>query len=488
YIDGRKNSGEIDRCLKKVAEGVEQFEDIWQKLHNAANTNQKEKYEADLKKEIKKLQRLRDQIKTWVASNEIKDKRQLVENRKLIETQMERFKVVERETKTKAYSKEGLGLAQKVDPAQREKEEVGTWLTNTIDTLNMQVDQFESEVESLSVQTRKKKGDKEKQDRIEELKKFIERHRYHIRMLETILRMLDNDSVQVEAIRKIKDDVEYYIDSSQDPDFEENEFLYDDLDLEDIPQSLVATSPPGHSHLEDEIFQQSSSTPTSTTSSSPIPPSPATCTTENSEDDKKRGRSTDSEVSQVSVKMPKPLPVKQEEGTGAEKPNSPKTEVKVISMTTLSVVRELEFLCSSRYDNSVHTSWRIFFPKCLLVCPHQPQEPLSSLKSMAERAAMSSGIEGDVTSLHLTSEIFPSSTTAPSGPPSGPQPSLSEVSIPPSLGVCPLGPVPLSKDQGYQQVMQEQAWTHMPHPSDSERIRCSEIFTTHLFLPVVLYR
>lgn len=34
-------------------------------------------------------------------------------------------------------------------------------LQNTIDTLNMQVDQFESEVECLSVQTRKKKGDKE---------------------------------------------------------------------------------------------------------------------------------------------------------------------------------------------------------------------------------------------------------------------------------------------------------------------------------------
>lgn len=53
-------------------------------------------------------------------------------------------------------------------------------------------------------------------------------------MLETILRMLDNDSIQVDAIHKIKDDVEYYIDSSQDPDFEENEFIYDDLDLEEI--------------------------------------------------------------------------------------------------------------------------------------------------------------------------------------------------------------------------------------------------------------
>ena len=102
-------------------------------VHNATNANQKEKYEADLKKEIKKLQvcinlillnfvltyvilcmhlnpyhvcnatfslppvcnfklfsrplqRLRDQIKTWMASNDIKDKRILQDNRKLIET------------------------------------------------------------------------------------------------------------------------------------------------------------------------------------------------------------------------------------------------------------------------------------------------------------------------------------------------------------------------------------------------------------------
>lgn len=33
--------GEIDRCLKKVAEGVETFEDIWKKVHNATNSNQK---------------------------------------------------------------------------------------------------------------------------------------------------------------------------------------------------------------------------------------------------------------------------------------------------------------------------------------------------------------------------------------------------------------------------------------------------------------
>uniref|UniRef100_A0A8C6TXY2 CCR4-NOT transcription complex subunit 3 n=1 Tax=Neogobius melanostomus TaxID=47308 RepID=A0A8C6TXY2_9GOBI len=574
---------EIDRCLKKVAEGVEQFEDIWQKLHNAANANQKEKYEADLKKEIKKLQRLRDQIKTWVASNEIKDKRQLVENRKLIETQMERFKVVERETKTKAYSKEGLGLAQKVDPAQREKEEVGMWLTNTIDTLNMQVDQFESEVESLSVQTRKKKGDKEKQDRIEELKKFIERHRFHIRMLETILRMLDNDSVQVDAIRKIKDDVEYYIDSSQDPDFEENEFLYDDLDLEDIPAALMATSPTGQSHLEDELFQHSSSTPTSTTSSSPIPPSPATCTTVStllSPIDMHYSKYSTLSYRHSPVKNGNPSLLSSSSSSSSSSCSSSSvsalTSPSFVSMATMagggsnsissSIISNMGNIGNmsggglSLLPAAIHLSNNTSagsYSNATQQPPHPSTQPPQILQakipSSAPSAALPSvpsanshpagpsppntsmqgqlppvsqppigstsnslglglgmslgkapgsmatspmssglGLSGMPASLSALSSLLSSSTPTPyaqaaamgttSGLPGslaprlrraplGPQPSLSEVNIPPSLGVCPLGPVPLSKDQVYQQAMEEAAWTHMPHPSDSERIR-----------------
>jgi hypothetical protein len=79
-------TAEIDRTLKKVSEGVELFESIYEKMQASTNQTQKEKQELDLKTQIKKLQRLRDQIKTWVASNDIKDKSALVENRKLIET------------------------------------------------------------------------------------------------------------------------------------------------------------------------------------------------------------------------------------------------------------------------------------------------------------------------------------------------------------------------------------------------------------------
>jgi CCR4-NOT transcription complex subunit 3 len=55
-------------------------------MQSSTNQTQKEKSELDLKTQIKKLQRLRDQIKTWVASNDIKDKSALLENRRLIET------------------------------------------------------------------------------------------------------------------------------------------------------------------------------------------------------------------------------------------------------------------------------------------------------------------------------------------------------------------------------------------------------------------
>lgn len=83
----RKLQQEVERCFKKVDEGVVEFEEIYDKIHSpTTNPAQKEKLEDNLKREIKKLQRLRDQIKTWAASNDIKDKGPLIDKRKLIET------------------------------------------------------------------------------------------------------------------------------------------------------------------------------------------------------------------------------------------------------------------------------------------------------------------------------------------------------------------------------------------------------------------
>ncbi|XP_075266115.1 CCR4-NOT transcription complex subunit 3-like [Convolutriloba macropyga] len=238
--DKRKLQAEIDRCLKRVHEGTADFDEIWQKVQNATNTNQKEKFEADLKKEIKKLQRLRDQIKTWMQSNDIKDKRPLMEARKLIETHMERFKVMERDTKTKAYSKEGLGKEAKVDPREQAKEEMSECLSEMVDQLNLEVEQFEAEVEQLKSRTNKKK-DKDKAEKVEELGGRITKHRFYITKMEMLKRMLENDSVEPDDVRNIEDTLKDYIERSREPDFVEDECVFETFDFEITPDSIPAS-------------------------------------------------------------------------------------------------------------------------------------------------------------------------------------------------------------------------------------------------------
>lgn len=82
----RKLQQEVDKCFKRISEGVTEFDEIYEKIEQSNNPAQKEKLEDNLKKEIKKLQRLRDNIKTWVANSDIKDKGPLMEQRKIIET------------------------------------------------------------------------------------------------------------------------------------------------------------------------------------------------------------------------------------------------------------------------------------------------------------------------------------------------------------------------------------------------------------------
>ncbi|KAL2552995.1 transcription regulator NOT2/NOT3/NOT5 family protein [Forsythia ovata] len=246
----RKLQGEIDRVLKKVQEGVDVFDSIWNKVYDTDNANQKEKFEADLKKEIKKLQRYRDQIKTWIQSSEIKDKKvsasyeqALMDARKQIEREMERFKICEKETKTKAFSKEGLGQQPKTDPKEKAKSETRDWLNNVVSELENQIDSFEAEIEGLSV----KKG-KTRPPRLTHLETSITRHKAHIKKLELILRLLDNDELSPEQVNDVKDFLDDYVERNQEDfdEFSDVDDLYSSLPLDKVEslEELVTIGAP----------------------------------------------------------------------------------------------------------------------------------------------------------------------------------------------------------------------------------------------------
>lgn len=256
----RKLQTEIDRTLKKVTEGLELFESIHEKLMASTNAAQKDKLENDLKSQIKKLQRLRDQIKVWLTSNDVKDKSALMENRKSIEAQMERFKAIEKEMKTKAFSKEGLIAATRLDPAEKAKLEARHALEDFVDSLSRQIEQADAEIEVLqsSATGPRKKGGKSSsagnsEGRANELERSNERRKWHVSKLEAVMRLLENGKISVDQVGELKEDVSYFVESNQEEDFDEDEGIYDDLHLEEEEDALGLL----HDHDHDEAVSES---------------------------------------------------------------------------------------------------------------------------------------------------------------------------------------------------------------------------------------
>ncbi|ODV74166.1 Not3-domain-containing protein, partial [Cyberlindnera jadinii NRRL Y-1542] len=291
----RKLQQEIDKVFKKVKEGLEIFDGYYDKLQTCENQSQKEKLESDLKREIKKLQKQRDQIKSWLSGNEVKDKKLLLENRKTIENAMERFKVVEKNMKTKAYSREGLNQDRN-DPRQKEKEETSEFLQQMIEDLERQNEKHEATIDHLQNSGKKsKKLDGATKQEISDLQDKMDRNLWHLDKLEQVQRLIMNDMLDCEPVNDLQEDIKYYVEENEDPDFLEDDAIYDDLKLDEVEDSfgnVAELAPKEEEHesvlIDDTpkkpvVHQQtpphsSGSATSTTTSTASIPPPAATAT------------------------------------------------------------------------------------------------------------------------------------------------------------------------------------------------------------------
>jgi len=146
---------------------------------------------------------------------------------------MERFKAVEKAMKTKAYSKEGLSAAAKLDPKEQAKAEAGEFLSNMVDALEQQIEALEAESESIQVTMKKGKSQAAKAERIANIEHVIERHKWHQGKLELIRRSLENGGIETEQVTDLEESIRYYVSDGMNDDFMEDEGLYDDLALEE---------------------------------------------------------------------------------------------------------------------------------------------------------------------------------------------------------------------------------------------------------------
>jgi CCR4-NOT transcription complex subunit 3 len=146
---------------------------------------------------------------------------------------MEKFKAVEKEMKTKAFSKEGLSAAAKLDPKEKEKLEMCQFLSNMVEELERQVETLEAEEEALQATVKKGKKDTGKADRLAEIGRLTERHKWHQGKLELLLRSLENGNVDTEQVHELQENIKYYVEENQSVEFVEDDAIYDDLNLEE---------------------------------------------------------------------------------------------------------------------------------------------------------------------------------------------------------------------------------------------------------------
>lgn len=230
--NNRKTQSEIDKLLKKIDEGIDEYDSLYEKFTDAANQPLKERFEGDLKKEIKKLQRHREQVKGLIQNPEVKDKKALEVARRRVEEKMEAFKVVERETKTKTFSKEGLAKAESNETPQARTE---SWIKVAISDLKEQLETTEFELQADGGSgggSSKKRGGKKGGDDPREAR--LIRLKFNIVKLEQLLRAVVNEDISPDEVDEIEDDVQKYIEDNAEEDFEEDEDLYERFDLPDV--------------------------------------------------------------------------------------------------------------------------------------------------------------------------------------------------------------------------------------------------------------
>lgn len=196
--------------------------------------SQKEKLETDLKREIKKLQKNRELIKNWQLNDTIDvlvSRSKLSEYRKLVEEAMEKYKEVEKLSKMKTFSNQSIMMAS------LEQEDLSPECIDTIEFLETCKESLQEQIESLDqeyerISSRKTKKNSSLELEKQEIEAFLAVDKFHLGKFEEIIEYLKTKQINPDLVDKIKDDISFIVESNQDPDFVDDETLYDEIYLQ----------------------------------------------------------------------------------------------------------------------------------------------------------------------------------------------------------------------------------------------------------------
>ena len=217
---------EIEKKLQQVEEGLLNFWSLHRRLQSSTSSSQKERLENELKKELKRLQKIRESFKSF-ESQEPRLRQRMIEAKKKIEDLMEVHKQSEKESKTKAFSKEGLSIASRVDPQEESRNEIREQIKNLQASIQEKINIKENEVEKLrTARTRP--------PQFEEANRYLKTIGHHLDKLEQILRIVETEAINTELIWTLNEKLKMIL--------KEEDVLENEAEVEAIYKSLNVSS------------------------------------------------------------------------------------------------------------------------------------------------------------------------------------------------------------------------------------------------------
>ncbi|KAI5957444.1 NOT3 [Candida theae] len=316
----RKLQKDIDVIFKRIQEGLQDFNYHYERYESLTNTEddsdnqrEKEKLANDLKKEIKKLQKFREQIKHWLSNDAVNTlgpvgtsySAKLSENKSTIEDAMETYKLVEKQTKLKSFSNQSIMMAFADNENGEEEEEESDedesseeedeslydelseeavdlirYFKDSISQLREQTDKFTHEYEKLASKKLRKNNLATIEAKKEKIQATISNNKFHQKKLRKLIKQLKNGMVtDFNLIFALKNDLEAYLDKNGDTDLTKDTELYDDIfnqisavdeDYSEVHEDTLTapTSVDSASVVKNGHIEKKSKSPTPTKSSS----------------------------------------------------------------------------------------------------------------------------------------------------------------------------------------------------------------------------
>ncbi|KRZ99022.1 uncharacterized protein AC631_05210 [Debaryomyces fabryi] len=147
---------------------------------------------------------------------------------------------------------------EEIDLSPEAEEAVG-FLETSIEELEDQCEKLEGEYEKISQKKIRKNNLTMIEERKQEIEGFSNRNKFHIEKMEMVIDFLKKDKISPDAVFAIQEDITFYLESNQEPDFIDDDTLYDELIKEASKSSNNDNINDENSQNDDISFQDQSS-------------------------------------------------------------------------------------------------------------------------------------------------------------------------------------------------------------------------------------